>query len=67
MQTQSVVLSSFFWGYVVLQVPSGELAAKFGGRILVLICLIVNSGVSLLIPVGAHYVSILDKETSIFI
>lgn len=55
MQTQSVILSSFFWGYVVLQIPGGELAAKFGGKILVIISLGVNSVVSMLIPLAAYY------------
>ncbi|XP_021195146.2 putative inorganic phosphate cotransporter [Helicoverpa armigera] len=55
MQTQSVILSSFFWGYVVLQIPSGEIAARFGGMILITICIAVNSAVSLLIPLAAYY------------
>ncbi|KAJ0176882.1 hypothetical protein K1T71_008061 [Dendrolimus kikuchii] len=54
-QTQSVILSSFFWGYVVLQIPGGELAAKFGGMILITLCVAINSAVSLLIPIGGHY------------
>ncbi|XP_068633480.1 putative inorganic phosphate cotransporter [Battus philenor] len=54
-QTQSVILSSFFWGYVVLQIPGGELAARFGGMILVTICVGINSAVSLLIPIGSKY------------
>lgn len=59
MQTQSVVLSSFFWGYVILQIPAGELAAKFGGSVLITISVAVNSAVSLLIPFAAYYVSII--------
>ncbi|XP_045772829.1 putative inorganic phosphate cotransporter isoform X1 [Maniola jurtina] len=55
MQTQSVILSSFFWGYIILQIPGGELAAKFGGMVLVTICIGVNSAVSLLIPIGSYY------------
>ncbi|CAH2048167.1 unnamed protein product, partial [Iphiclides podalirius] len=54
-QTQSVILSSFFWGYVILQIPGGELAARFGGMILVTICIAINSAVSLLIPIGSYY------------
>ncbi|XP_026492209.2 putative inorganic phosphate cotransporter [Vanessa tameamea] len=55
MQTQSVILSSFFWGYVILQIPGGELAAKFGGMVLIIICVGVNSVVSLLIPTASYY------------
>ncbi|KAM3956522.1 putative inorganic phosphate cotransporter [Aphomia sociella] len=55
MQTQSIILSSFFWGYVVLQIPGGELAAKFGGKVLLLQCMGINSAVSLILPIGAHY------------
>ncbi|XP_050350972.1 putative inorganic phosphate cotransporter [Nymphalis io] len=55
MQIQSVILSSFFWGYVILQIPGGELAARFGGMILITICIGVNSAVSLLIPIGSYY------------
>ena len=50
---QSVILSSFFWGYVVLQVPAGELARKFGGKPLVTISISINSLISLLLPVSA--------------
>ncbi|XP_052741362.1 putative inorganic phosphate cotransporter isoform X2 [Bicyclus anynana] len=55
MQVQSVILSSFFWGYIILQIPSGEMAAKFGGMVLITICIGVNSAVSLLIPIGSYY------------
>ncbi|XP_075977973.1 putative inorganic phosphate cotransporter [Anticarsia gemmatalis] len=54
-QTQSIILSSYFWGYVMLQIPSGELANRFGGMILVVSCIAVNSVVSLLIPISAYY------------
>ncbi|KOB69692.1 Sodium-dependent phosphate transporter, partial [Operophtera brumata] len=40
---QSVILSSFFWGYVMLQIPAGELARRFGGKSLILISIGVNS------------------------
>ncbi|CAB3260998.1 unnamed protein product [Arctia plantaginis] len=55
MQTQSVILSSFFWGYIVLQIPAGEMAAKFGGSILITIVIAGNSTISLLIPLAAYY------------
>lgn len=57
MQTQSVILSSFFWGYVVLQIPAGEMAAKFGGSILITVVVAGNAAISMLIPIAAYYVS----------
>lgn len=56
MKIQSVILSSFFWGYIVLQIPGGELAARFGGSILITICIAINAAVSVLIPHAAFYV-----------
>ncbi|XP_075978185.1 putative inorganic phosphate cotransporter isoform X2 [Anticarsia gemmatalis] len=55
MQTQSVILSSFFWGYVVLQIPAGEIAAKFGGSLLITVVVAGNAAISLLIPLAAYY------------
>ncbi|XP_053609346.1 putative inorganic phosphate cotransporter isoform X3 [Plodia interpunctella] len=54
-QTQSVILSSFFWGYVILQIPGGELASRFGSKILLVLSIGINSAASLLLPVAAHY------------
>lgn len=31
--TKSLILSSFFWGYVVAQMPASMLAKRFGGKI----------------------------------
>lgn len=30
--TQGLILSSFYWGYVVTHLPGGVLAEKFGGK-----------------------------------
>ncbi|GBP33842.1 Probable anion transporter 4, chloroplastic [Eumeta japonica] len=54
-KTQSVVLSSFFWGYIILQIPGGVMAARFGGGRLVLICIGINSAVMMLLPLAADY------------
>ncbi|XP_059058439.1 putative inorganic phosphate cotransporter [Achroia grisella] len=47
---KTIILSSFFWGYVLLQIPSGELAKRFGGKILILVSVSVNSIASALLP-----------------
>jgi MFS family permease len=57
MQIQSVILSSFFWGYVILQVPGGLLADKVGGNALIIVSIACNSLVSLVLPTAASYVS----------
>lgn len=31
-ELQGVILSSFFWGYVLTHLPGGILAEKFGGK-----------------------------------
>ncbi|XP_063536013.1 putative inorganic phosphate cotransporter [Cydia strobilella] len=55
MQIQSVILSSFFWGYVILQVPGGLLADKVGGSLLINISVGANSIISLILPTAAVY------------
>ncbi|KAJ2948827.1 hypothetical protein O0L34_g5755 [Tuta absoluta] len=54
-QRQSVILSSFFWGYIVLQVPGGMLSARVGSKILLLATVTTNSVVSILLPLAAHH------------
>ncbi|CAH2048155.1 unnamed protein product, partial [Iphiclides podalirius] len=51
---QSTILSSFFWGYVTLMLPSGELAKRFGGKCLLTISISINSLISVLLPTGAY-------------
>ncbi|XP_049873016.1 putative inorganic phosphate cotransporter [Pectinophora gossypiella] len=51
--TQGVILSSFFWGYVVMQVPAGVLSKRFGGKAILLAALLINTVISLLLPVFA--------------
>ncbi|CAH4028612.1 unnamed protein product [Pieris brassicae] len=51
---QSMILSSFFWGYVFLQIPGGELARRFGGKVLITISISVNSLISVLMPILAQ-------------
>ncbi|RVE41551.1 hypothetical protein evm_013799 [Chilo suppressalis] len=53
--TRSVILSSFFWGYVVLQVPGGELANRVGGKLLLASSIAINSILLMAIPTCAYY------------
>lgn len=49
------MLSSFFWGYVITQVPSGLLAQYFGAKIVFLTAMIGSSATNLLTPVIAQF------------
>lgn len=55
LRVQSIILSAFFWGYIILQVPAGELARRFGGKVLFITAITVNSLLSLATPIGAVY------------
>uniref|UniRef100_A0A336LZS5 Putative inorganic phosphate cotransporter n=1 Tax=Culicoides sonorensis TaxID=179676 RepID=A0A336LZS5_CULSO len=52
-KTQGVVLSSFFWGYVITQIPAGQLAQKFGPKILLLISIGTCSALAVFTPIVA--------------
>ncbi|KAH8407685.1 hypothetical protein KR222_010724 [Zaprionus bogoriensis] len=51
--TRAWVLSSFFWGYVVTQIPAGTLARRFGGKITLLVGVSICSVLNLLTPLCA--------------
>ncbi|KAJ2948842.1 hypothetical protein O0L34_g5768 [Tuta absoluta] len=52
---QGVVTSSFFWGYMLLQIPAGQLVHKFGGKYLLVAALAINCVVSFCFPWAAYY------------
>ena len=52
--TQSQILSSFFWGYVITQIPAGQLAQRFGAKILLTGSLFVASLFTILTPPAAE-------------
>lgn len=52
--TVSLLLSSFYWGYIVVQVPAGELAQKVGPRPLLVGGLFFASVFCILIPLAAN-------------
>ncbi|XP_035905632.1 putative inorganic phosphate cotransporter isoform X3 [Anopheles stephensi] len=53
-KTKSVILSSFFWGYVVTQIPAGQLAQRCGPKILLLLSIGICSMLAVLTPFCAH-------------
>ncbi|XP_055593478.1 putative inorganic phosphate cotransporter isoform X2 [Uranotaenia lowii] len=53
-KTQSYVLSSFFWGYVITQIPAGQMAQRFGAKVLLLFSLGICSSLAVLTPICAN-------------
>ncbi|XP_026734517.1 putative inorganic phosphate cotransporter [Trichoplusia ni] len=51
--TQDTILSSFFWGYIVLQIPAGWIAGRFGGKYLMLISMATTGVINLVLPIAA--------------
>ncbi|KAB0792707.1 hypothetical protein PPYR_14666 [Photinus pyralis] len=52
---QSLILSSFFYGYVVTQIPFGILSKKFGALWFLGVGMLINSVFAFLVPVSAHW------------
>lgn len=53
-ETQGIVLSSFFYGYIITQLPGGFLALKFGGKNLFGLGILSTAVLTLLTPVAAR-------------
>ncbi|XP_072380195.1 putative inorganic phosphate cotransporter isoform X1 [Diabrotica undecimpunctata] len=53
-----ILLSTFFWGYVIPQIPIGILGTKFGTKYFLLAAVFMNSMASLWIPTMAEKVGI---------
>lgn len=54
---QDTVIASFFWGYMLLQIPAGQLVHRFGSRSLICGAMFVNCVLSIGLPFAAYYVS----------
>jgi ACS family sodium-dependent inorganic phosphate cotransporter-like MFS transporter 5 len=54
-QQKSMILSSFFWGYVVTQIPGGQLAKNVGGKVMLLVAIALCSLLNLLTPLFASF------------
>ena len=53
--TQGWVLGSFFYGYIITQVPGGWLAGRFGGKRVMLIGFLIFGSVTIAIPFAARW------------
>ncbi|KAL0128026.1 hypothetical protein PUN28_003337 [Cardiocondyla obscurior] len=52
---QGYLLSSFFWGYVITQIPFGILAKRYGAKYFLGIGMLINSLFGLLVPQSAYW------------
>ncbi|KAJ6640943.1 putative inorganic phosphate cotransporter [Pseudolycoriella hygida] len=52
---KSLVLSSFFWGYIITQIPAGQLAERCGAKYLLLVAMSLCSLLTTLTPLCASY------------
>lgn len=51
---QGYILSSFFYGYVITQIPFGLLSKKYGSIYFLGVGMLINSVFGLLVPVAAN-------------
>lgn len=60
--TQGLILGSFFYGYVVFQVPSGRIAEMVGGKWIVFVGIFGSGVINLLTPFMTHSISLLTTS-----
>jgi len=53
--TISILLSSYFYGSLLTQIPAGAIADRFGGKHVITACIAITASCSLLVPVCARY------------
>lgn len=53
--TQGLILSSFYYGYVLTHIPGGILSQKFGGKYTLGLGFLSTALLTLLTPTVAHY------------
>lgn len=53
-RTKSLLLSSFFWGYCLTQVPGGQLSQRFGGKVMLLFSVGISAFLALFTPLSAR-------------
>lgn len=52
---KSLILSSFFWGYIITQIPAGQLAERCGAKYLLLVSMFICSLLTTVTPLCASY------------
>lgn len=52
---QGYVLSSFFYGYVITQIPFGILSKKYGAKYFLGVGMLINSVFGFLVPLSANF------------
>ncbi|XP_041979313.1 sialin [Aricia agestis] len=52
-EQQSIILGSFFYGYVLTQVPGGRIAEKFGGKLVYGVGVLLTAIFTILSPIAA--------------
>ena len=63
---QGIILGSFFYSFVLMQVPAGRMAEIFGGKWIVAVGLLGASIINLLTPLIAHsYIGIIISRISL--
>jgi MFS family permease len=53
-QTQGLILSFYFVGYLLTEIPGGWLSLKFGSKIVLAVAILVSSVLTLLLPFAAR-------------
>lgn len=52
---KQLILSSFYWGYILTQIPGGYAAQKLGSKVVLLLSVLISSLVSMLTPTSIVY------------
>lgn len=60
---QGIILSSFYWGYIITHIPGGLLAEKIGGKFVFSGGLMFAAIITLLIPIIVNLGKYCSAET----
>lgn len=54
-QLQGLILSSFFWGYILSEIPGGILVQKYGAKIVLFVSTFLSAVIVALTPLAVIY------------